>query len=57
METATAEAGAAPTAEVAEIAIEAGAAPGETPENEAPPPARGSKKAKPEPEVKQLSLF
>jgi len=57
VETATAEAGAAPAAEVVETATEAGAAPGETPESEAPPPARGSKKAKPEPEVKQLSLF
>ncbi len=57
VETAMAEAGAAPAAEVAETTTEAGAAPGETSESEAPPPARGSKKAKPEPEVKQLSLF
>jgi DNA polymerase len=42
-----------------EIAAAAGAVTGETPESEGPPapPAKGAKKAKPEPEVKQLSLF
>jgi uracil-DNA glycosylase len=49
----------APAAEATEIAADNGAATDEAPESEAPPapPARGSKKAKPEPEVKQLSLF
>jgi DNA polymerase len=48
-----------PTAETAETAADTVAATGETPESDAPPapPARDAKKVKPEPEVKQLSLF